>query len=732
MILKVSQSLATIEDLLRNKHFPEALQNLRSIDSSTLHGKEYGIYCILLTEVSLYVGDYSVNCIDHAIEVFRYDSDTDKFARAKFLKGWWLITQGKYFEAREILLEANINYLRCKNLSGAARALNHLSFVSLQLGNIESAIQNLEKCVVIYRELKDRSSESVISMNLAYLVFMAGRLRDSISKYKEIHMDILKEGEKNTLIYYSMSALPHALKGDIAAARKTIEKCKPYLDKYIREKAFYFENLGLISILDGDYKTAEEALKSGLEISLEIAPESALVSQTKRLFGDLYVATNKYGLAEKYAKEALAVAEKINERVEIAACYRVFAQVEQQRGTEPTASQRPGPRRASGGAPSDKAREWYKKAIDLFSLISSRYELAVTRYLAATSGLYYNGERTAMLYLAREYFESEDVAHYVAKIDAKLRKIQLPRTKINKSGQACATIIVVNQKMKKCVELARNVAQSEMTVLLTGVTGTGKDHLARYIHYHSGRTGKFVPLNAAAIQDTMIEAELFGSTRGAFTGSRDRAGLFEEADNGTFYLNEVANASPEFQAKLLEVLETRRVRRLGENRVRRVNFRLIAASNQDLQQRMRDNLFRPDLYHRLNEIRIHLPSLDERQDDTPALVEHFLTFAGFDLTDGGERDMEQLGRILSQRRWPGNVRQLQAEVKRIWAASKGDLRKMLKLAEESKPMSERDELLTVLEQTGWNRREAARLLGVSDTAVRRRIRKFNLSKTPAE
>jgi DNA-binding NtrC family response regulator len=126
-----------------------------------------------------------------------------------------------------------------------------------------------------------------------------------------------------------------------------------------------------------------------------------------------------------------------------------------------------------------------------------------------------------------------------------------------------------------------------MTVFLTGDTGTGKDLLARYIHFCSGRTGEFVTVNAAAIPNPMIEAELFGHTKGAYTSAdKDRKGLIEQADKGTFYLNEIADATPEFQAKLLEVLETRQVRRLGANTSKKVNFRLIAATNHDLKARM--------------------------------------------------------------------------------------------------------------------------------------------------
>jgi transcriptional regulator with PAS, ATPase and Fis domain len=485
-------------------------------------------------------------------------------------------------------------------------------------------------------------------------------------------------------------------------------------------------------------------------------------------------------LAEKYASEALAVAEKINERVEIAACYRIFAQVAHSSavgtaivthkghvklGSHSRTVGYPGGAptipTTSGGAPSvvnrphpcpspsvrrgvpaggvrilcqergyrtDKAREWYKKAIDLFNLIGSRYELAVTRYLAATSGLYSNGERMAMLYLAREYFESEEVHHYVDKIDAALKAAPTVRRPIRKPSPACPTIIAVNPQMKKLIALAEHVAESEMTVLLTGATGTGKDLLARYIHYCSGRRGEFVAVNAAAIPDTMIEAELFGYKKGAFTGSTDRIGLLEQADNGTFYLNEITDATPVFQAKLLEVLESREIRRLGENATRKVNFRLIAASNHDLHQRMRDNLFRLDLYHRLNEICIHLPSLDDRKDDVPALVRHFLTFAGFNLTDGNELEVERLGKILSHRSWPGNVRELEHEVKRLWTHAKGDVSRMIELALETGSKPKRELLMELLELHNWNRREVARELGVSEGTIRAWIKKYGLTR----
>ncbi len=616
---------------------------------------------------------------------------------------------GQYAEAKEALIEAHINYVRCRDHKGIARSLNRLSYVYFQLGDIDAAIESLEKCAKQYHQVDDISNESTVLMNLAALCFRAGKLQKSISLYHQIIGQL--EG-KDILIAFYNSSIPYALKGDYKTALETIQKTQPELQTYVRDQAIYYENLGLISILRGDYNRAENALNAGLKMSLEIAPESSLVSQIKRLLGDLYVATRKWRLAEKFAREALAVAEKISERVEIAACYRIFAQIEQHKNDD------------------EKARMWFERAIDIFTQIGSLYELAVTRYLAATSGLYESGERTAMLYLAREYFQSEEVSHYVEKIDAQLRRIHIPkRTPANKSGFPCPKVIAVNKEFREILELAKEAARSELSILLTGPTGTGKDILAEFIHYHSGRTGKFVKMNSAAIQNTLMESELFGSTRGAFTGSKDRIGLLEEAADGTFFLNEIADSSPEVQAKLLEALEFHHVKRLGENKVRKVNFRLITATNRDLLELIGKDRFRADLYHRLNEINIDLPPLKDRKEDIPMLTRHFLTFAGFDLTDATEKELDELGSIFMRRIWPGNIRELKAEIQRLWMMARGDIKKIIEYALKRNEDIEREELITALQMAGGNYVKAAKILGVSEGTIRYRIKKYKLGKT---
>ena len=287
-------------------------------------------------------------------------------------------------------------------------------------------------------------------------------------------------------------------------------------------------------------------------------------------------------------------------------------------------------------------------------------------------------------------------------------------------------VIGRSDKMRRSVEAAKQAAATELTVLLTGETGTGKDLLARYIHYHSGRQGRFVSVNSAAIPGEIIESELFGYARGAFTGAAEnRQGLIEEANDGTLYLNEIADSSPAFQAKLLEVFETRQVRRLGQNKLRNITCRLIAATNHDLQELIARKEFRQDLFHRLNQVPIHLPPLRERAEDISLLIEHFLVERGVDVKEHAEV-IERLSLLWSLRQWPGNVRQLQTELAHLLVQAQRDLSRLIDLALASEP--EGEQLRTVLTATAWNRRQAARVLGVSEGAIRKRIQKHGLSK----
>jgi len=715
---QIIQILDQARGLLAGTEYRKSLELLQGLDKSGLDVTDRGDFCLLMGENLLFLGDYDHDYPDEAIQIFKSTSSHVHFGKAKYLKGWQLQARGEHRDAKEALLEAYSSFLRVDDFELAARTLNRLAFICLISGDIDQAINNLEKCIDIHRKAGNFDKVQVVGNNLALIYRKAGRITESLALYEkgEANRNLLTP--RNQSIYLLGYSIPRALAGDLTSAKELLDEASKMTGEYQREESIYYEYLGWILFLDESFAAAEKALERSMEIALKIAPASDHESQVKRLLADVAVAVGDYVKAEKYAEEALKIAQKINEQMEIAACWRVLALVENHYGNN------------------QQAREWLKKAITLFSGISARYELAVTRYLAACCGLYTTGERTALLYLAREYFESENITGYIEKIDRELAdsgettdddERMTPSHRLPGDGE-CPTVIAVNYRMKKILSFAEHVARSQMNILLTGATGTGKDLMARYIHYFSGLQGKLITVNAAAIPNSMVESELFGYARGAFTGADyEKPGIFEEVDGGTFYLNEIADATPEFQAKLLEVLETHEVRRLGENKTRPVNFRLIAATNHDLNERIKNNLFRLDLYHRLNEIPIEMPTLNERSDDIPALVEYFMLGLGKDVRENGNRgEIERLGQMLSRRSWPGNVRHLWHEVNRLWLASRCDLEKMLELASESLPQSGREELVAMLRSTGWNRREAARRLGVSEATVRYRMRKHDI------
>jgi DNA-binding NtrC family response regulator len=706
----VNRTLLSIEGLIHENKFGEALDRLSALKPTGMTSDEYPFYCLLMAETKLFLGEYEIeHFLKEAIQYYKKSQDNLLFARAKYLFGWFLTSLGEHFDAREVLTEAYLNYKRYDDLKSMSLVLNLLALVQFQTGAIEDAIRSLRECVRINSELGNRDNVITFSRNIAVVLFRSGALRDAVSQLALIEGDVAQQSENNQYHYYLVRGMVAALLGDVALAHKLIARTTAFSSEFKREKAHYFEYLGWIHILDGKFREAEKALRSGVELSMRIASESALVSQSKRLLADACLGQEKYDQAEKAAREALKVAGKINERAEIAACYRVFALVEESRGDKV------------------KARDWFAKATRLFSGINSRYELALTRYLAAMSNLYDHGERVALLCMAREYFKSEKVARYLRKVDHELAVLRIPTARVEASDKGRPIFIAADRGMRSLVKLAENIAGSDLTVFLAGPTGSGKDQLARCIHHWSGRKGRFVTVNCAAIPESMVEAELFGYRKGAFTGAEhSRIGLFEEADGGTFYLNELADSSLEFQAKLLEVIETKAIRPLGVNVTKQIDIRIIASTNHDLEQRLRDGRFRPDLYHRLHEIPVNLPPLSERPDDIAPLARHFLAQCGYDFDAKPDQTVfDGLSRLLTERDWPGNVRELKAEICRLYLLGDGSIRGMVENLTSDK-MSEREILLRALEETGWNRSAAARDLGVSEGTVRNRIKRYNL------
>lgn len=306
--------------------------------------------------------------------------------------------------------------------------------------------------------------------------------------------------------------------------------------------------------------------------------------------------------------------------------------------------------------------------------------------------------------------------------------------------------IIANTKaMRHTIDLARKVAQSDATVLIQGETGTGKELLAAAIHYNSPRRGgPFVVVNCSAIHEELLESELFGHEKGAFTGAdRQRIGRFEQAHGGTLFLDEVGEMSPRLQAKVLRVIEYKSFERLGGTETIRVDVRILAATNQDLKRAVEEKRFRKDLYYRLNVFPIKIVPLRERRGDIIPLAEFFLarhrTLGGGHVK--GIRPEAQ--KALLSYDWPGNVRELENVIERALVVCKEDmialedlmlplgtssLMRKLQLPPDGVKLQdvEKDLIIQALERTGWVQRKAARLLGVSPRALHYKIRKHRI------
>jgi Nif-specific regulatory protein len=310
-------------------------------------------------------------------------------------------------------------------------------------------------------------------------------------------------------------------------------------------------------------------------------------------------------------------------------------------------------------------------------------------------------------------------------------------------------IIGQTEPMQRIYKLLDRIVETHHSVVIHGESGTGKELIARAIHYNGPRKHKpFVAENCAALTDTLLEAELFGHVKGAFTGAdKDSKGLFELANGGTLFLDEIGDMSERMQKKLLRVLQEGEVRPVGGKRVMKVDVRIISASNKDLKKLVQERKFREDLYYRLNVITVNLPSLRERREDVPLLVDHFMVKICGDQVKAMDKDVV---RLLVQYDWPGNVRELENEINRMVAMSDTKIDASClspKIREGSRPEVAKDDglgkyydrplkevefevmkdiILKTLERTNWHRTKAAKILKVPTSTLFNKMKKYGI------
>ena len=311
-----------------------------------------------------------------------------------------------------------------------------------------------------------------------------------------------------------------------------------------------------------------------------------------------------------------------------------------------------------------------------------------------------------------------------------------------KERQSYHSIIGKNHKMQELYDLIERLSNYDSTVLITGESGTGKELVADSLHYSGSRNEKpLVKVNCAALPENLLESELFGHVKGAFTGAiGDKEGKFELADGGSIFLDEIGDISHHNQIRLLRVLQEKSFERVGSNKPVNVDVRIITATNKDLTELINAGKFREDLFYRLNVVKVDLPPLRNRADDIPILIEHFIDKFNMQFNKEIKGITSDALEVLTKYSWPGNIRQLRNTLESIFVWAKNDAITFDQIPEDiwnsentvgvhaHNPSNEKERIVAALSKTGWNKAKAARHLGITRTTLYKKILVYDISE----
>lgn len=771
----VTHQLESIEKLIENKEYVSALAEIREVLSSVSPDSvslETGNFFYLSAKVFRHLGSYqeALESCQKALSIFIDLHDELRISQTQYLIGLIYIASGNLKSAEIEIRDAFTFLRRFGDYKEAIVCLSKLSYIESIRGNYLKSIEYLQDAIAYSHKAEDSGKKAILYGNLGERYLITGNWKEAERNLlSNIGLNRQANDELNLCRGLLSLGYVYFLKRKFSKAKESYVESLSLIQKNncVRELSIYHEFSGELAFVEGDYEKANDHYTKGIEIGEKIAPNSGIISQTYRLLADLQVARKEYDQAFSSCQRALEVSISLGERVEEAACYRILGQIYSVRNDK------------------EKAKENFYKSFRILEEIKAKYELAKTYLEAGKSNCFDQYERLKFLGRAEDIFKELESKYHLGSVNFVLSQLFFENREYEKSelflkdaekvfkelkeekdlelvqefrkklGKLTGTvdttdperryafsdIITQNKEMLDILEKAKQIKDTDMTVLIEGETGTGKDLLAKCIHYESKRKDKnFVVVNCAAIPETLLESELFGHKKGAFTGaSFDKKGLLEEADQGTLFLNEVADLPLLIQAKLLGVIENKELTRLGETKPRRVDFRIIAASNRDLEEEVGAKRFRDDLYYRLKVISFILPPLRKRKEDIPLLINHFAAL----YSDNGNSELgNEVLEAFILHTWPGNVRELQNQIQRM--ISLGDGNWQLDSIEKMEFMSngkdncsqsslnelvssyEKEQIFNALKNCDGTVIKAAKLLGIPWTTLKNKIKKYNL------
>jgi len=485
----------------------------------------------------------------------------------------------------------------------------------------------------------------------------------------------------------------------------------------VKDVCVSFEYEAVIWLTQGSLEKAETAIREAVRISLEEFPDGDMTSQSYRIWAEIDIRKGDFVKAREHAMDALGVARRVGERIEIGALERIFGQCDDDD-------------QAWGSA-----RTHFGESIKILSDCGARYELAHSYLAAGKANAFERADRLAHLHSALALFREMEVERLANEAEEAIRALTSPPRLQTETASSNITVITRDPAMKQLLADLDRFKDTPHVILLEGETGVGKDLLAAYAHFTSQRADRpFVEFNAAAVPEALVESELFGHVRGSFTGAmRDREGLLFAAKNGTFFFNEIGEAPLTFQAKLLTVIESRKSRPVGANTEKPIEARLIFATNCNLKSEVAKGRFRKDLYFRMSTAHLKVPPLRDRIDDIGPLLAAFLKREGLSQAQLGTLQASPDWDSLGTWPWEGNVRELSTFAQRLAVEVQTDARQRPELVlprlmkrsaganAESREAFDRCRIESALRKHGGNKRRAAEDLGIPESTLRWKI-----------
>jgi len=647
--------------------------------------------------------------------------ENDLIAELQSTAAQSLTELGRVCEAERVYRDLVSTYRRLNNTVGVIKSLNRLARVHSIRGQYDKAVERLLEAGDYADRLEDRKWQAMIKGNLGTILNLTGEFHTAVEFLTEsAALNRLLDNRLNLCRAHLSLAFAQMHLRHFDTAEQNLATAESMIDGFEAEWISLNQYRASLALLRSNPAEALGYAEKALQRAQEAAPENASICQLGRIIAEAEYRLGNLKAAQESAAKALEVARAIDQKVEVGACRRVLAMVAHDLGA------------------SREAESCFADAVLQFSQSGARFDLAIT-YLAWSRAATDHATCSAYRLEATRIFSS-----------LKLDRLYLrqPSSKSTSSADDIA-LIGSDPAFVDLVKQAGICADSDIPVLLLGETGSGKDQFARYVHHHSSHSkGPLIQVNCAAIPIELAESELFGFEKGAFTSaSETKTGLIEAADGGTLFLNEIGEFPLKLQAKLLAALEEKCFFRLGSTTARRVNFRLIAATNVDLMQAVREGEFRADLYYRLAVMTLQVPRLAARSDDAFRLFRYFMETEQIDTEGITPPLLAALQERCRRYDWPGNVRELKNYVELFCLTEHRDAEaichrlvarlepKATETAETVEPLSlpqelerfEKSKIHTALGSCGGVIRRAAGFLGLPEATLRSKMKKYRMS-----